>query len=126
MMEGYIEEQKVKDEIVRLVERQQENLRINNAIIRDSDSQSYNDVDRAYVECLKSRRAIGVLQYLYENLFHEYLVDSHVIERHTDFIRETQFVPDVNSGIEEVTGVVVVTHDNSVVASRVRQSYRGT
>ena len=75
-MDGYIEESIVKDEIVRLVERQQENLRFNNAIIGDSDNQSYNDVDRAYVECLKARRAIGVLQYLYENLFHEYLVED--------------------------------------------------
>ena len=52
-------------------------------------------------------------------LVHEDLVDRHVVERHTDFIGEAQFVPHVDSGVEEVAGVVVVTHDNAVVAETV-------
>lgn len=73
MAEGYIEEQVVKDEIIRLVEMQNDNLRLYTSIIKKPEAM-FDDIDKAHIECIKARRAIGVLQYLYEKLFHEELL----------------------------------------------------
>lgn len=73
MAEGYIEEQVVKDEIIRLVEMQNDNLKFYTSIIKKPKAM-FENIDNAHIECIKARRAIGVLQYLYEKLFHEELL----------------------------------------------------